>query len=126
MENKQPTSKASHTPTPWHRNVSPAWKYPIYADKNGDPNGKDWIHIGAVLADNPNAEADLDFIVRAVNSHEDTLQQMRYAVGRLRKAWSYPNSQADSMRVGLLDAMTLLEQAITKAEASDKSSGEGK
>ncbi len=63
-------NKVSHTPTPWHRNVSPAYKYPIYADANGNPNGKDWIHIAAVLSGNPNAEADLDFIIRAVNEYD--------------------------------------------------------
>jgi hypothetical protein len=62
-------NEVRHTPTPWHRNVSPAWKYPIYADKNGNPDGRDWIHIAAVLQGNPNAEADLDFIVRAVNAY---------------------------------------------------------
>ena len=61
---------SEHTPTPWHRNVSPAWKYPIYADRDGSPNGKNWIHVAAVLPSNPNAEADLDFIVRAVNAYE--------------------------------------------------------
>jgi len=58
------------TPRPWHRNVSPAWKYPIYADRDGDPNGRNWIHIAAVLAGNPNAEADLDLIIHAVNSFD--------------------------------------------------------
>jgi hypothetical protein len=79
-QSEQETSAASHTPTPWHRNVSPAWKYPIYADKSGNPNGKDWIHIAAVLSGNPNAEADLDFIVRAVNAHEALLRELKSAL----------------------------------------------
>lgn len=69
----------THTPGPWHRNVSPAWKYPIYADKNGDPNGKDWIHIAAVLPGNPNAEADLNLIAAA----PELLEMCKLALARL-------------------------------------------
>ena len=57
-----------HTPEPWNRNVSPAWKYPIYASASGDESKRDWIHIAAVLPKNPNAEADLDRIVACVNA----------------------------------------------------------
>lgn len=69
-----------HTPTPWYRNVSPGWKYPIYADANGNPEGRDWIHIAVVLSGNPNNEADLEFIVRAVNSHEALLRELKSAL----------------------------------------------
>ncbi len=92
-----------HTPTPWHRNVSPAWKYPIYADKNGDQNGRDWIHIGAVLSGNPNAEADLDFIVCAVNAHDELLKMVKMAKDLCDKE-GYPNFAKD------------LEKVIAKAE----------
>lgn len=84
------TKETTHTPTPWHRNVSPAHKYPIYADKNGNPEGRDWIHIAAVLPGNPNEEADLDFIVRAVNSHEELLAAAKNAVSYIegdKKQW---------------------------------------
>lgn len=86
--------ETQHTPTPWHRNVSPAYKYPIYADKNGDPNGRDWIHIAAVLSGNPNAEADLDFIVRAVNSHGALLRAAVYALNELQHPHPNPENKA--------------------------------
>lgn len=95
-EGKQPSDPdeprragAGHTPTPWHRNVSPAWRYPIYADRDGDPDGRDWIHVAAVLEKNPNAEADLNFIIRAVNNFDalvEALNDARESLSRLPDA----------------------------------------
>ena len=57
----------SHTPTPWHRNIKPATKYPvIFAGRN--------THIAAIsvksgLSDEE-IEANLEFLIRAVNSHD--------------------------------------------------------
>jgi len=96
-----------HTPTPWHRNVSPAYKYPIFADKNGDAKGRDWIHIAAVLSGNPNQEADLDFIIRAVNSHEALLEALKAAKNLLDEQAIDDGHHAE---------YTMIEQAVAKAE----------
>lgn len=61
-----------YTPTPWHRNVSPAWKYPIYAGDKGD-----WTYVGSVTAPgnrNRNltdeaCEGNLNLIIASVNSY---------------------------------------------------------
>lgn len=104
--NELPDDNLRHTPTPWHRNVSPAWKYPIYASATGNDEAKDWIHIAAVLPGNPNNEADLDFILRAVNSHEEL-------VGLLKDCLS---TWGEEMKVPFRVA---IKEAITKAEKGE-------
>lgn len=101
--NPQQEEVMTHTPTPWHRNVSPAYKYPIYADKNGNPDGKDWIHIAAVLQSNSNAEMDLDFIIQAVNAYKRDQEALRAAYDELKYGGNH-------------EAINLVEQAIAKAE----------
>jgi hypothetical protein len=100
-------NETKHTPTPWHRNVSPAAKYPIYADRNGDPDGKDWIHIAAVLHGNPNAEADLDFIIKAVNAYDELISLAHDYRNLLREL------PPEKCTEKLLDKVT---EAIAKAE----------
>jgi hypothetical protein len=102
--------RSDHTPTPWHRNVSPAYKYPIYADKNGDPNGRDWIHIAAVLSGNPNQEADLDFIVRAVNGHEALLRLVKRHREWIKRQGALTAEDRDWARI----ADRIIEQAEGK------------
>jgi len=61
-----------YTPTPWHRNVSPAWKYPIYAEVGGD-----WAYVGSVMGayhsrgkvTDAQVEGNLNLIVSSVNSY---------------------------------------------------------
>jgi hypothetical protein len=96
--------KSQHTPGPWHRNVSPAWKYPIYADKNGIPEGKDWIHIAAVLPGNPNGEADLNLITAA----PELLEALKLAVTALKRIRNY--AQIDD------SGLEEMAKAIAKAE----------
>ncbi len=74
----KPTKKTEHTPTPWHRNINA--NYPIYA---GDtPNHQ---IVAFMDKQNPNAEENLRFIVRAVNSHAMLIDAlagfMRYTNG---------------------------------------------
>jgi hypothetical protein len=110
-----------HTPTPWARNVSPAAKYPFYASATGDHSKKDWIHIGAVLDGNPNAEADLDFIIRAVNVHEELLRAAKELVRQLEARFIRTGCNA-----GEEIAMREIRTAIAKASASDADTTEGK
>lgn len=55
-----------HTPTPWHRNISPASKYPvIFSGRNK--------HVAQVVTrglSEDEIEANCRFIVEAVNNHE--------------------------------------------------------
>lgn len=98
-----------HTPTPWHRNISPAWKYPIYADRTGNDTNKNWIHIAAVLPGNPNNEADLDFIVRAVNAHDPMKHALEVV---LKTMYANPNENMDM----ITKCSTTVKQAIARAE----------
>jgi len=67
------TTPVPYTPTPWHRNVSPAWKYPIYAEIGH----RDHAYVGSVVgADRSHpsttdeqVEGNLDLIVASVNSY---------------------------------------------------------
>ena len=54
--------KTQHTPGPWARNISPAWKYPIYDEKNH--NKIAYIIKDAGISETEQ-EANLNLIVAA-------------------------------------------------------------
>lgn len=68
------TNETKHTPTPWARNIN--HKYPIYSVTSH-------AHIAYTLLDAPNgidervANANLEFIVRAVNAHDELVEVLR-------------------------------------------------
>lgn len=68
-------TKAAHTPTPWHRNIPPAVRYPvIFAGRN--------THVAQVIGKSlPYAvvEANLDFVIQAVNNHDALVSALHEA-----------------------------------------------
>lgn len=72
--------KAQHTATPWHRNIKPATKYPvIFAGQS--------THIAQVVArglPDEEVEANLEFIVRACNAHDEMLKTLLLVLAGLR------------------------------------------
>jgi len=56
----------THTPTPWHRNIPPAKKYPvIFSGRNTHV-----LVLDTVGKSTEEIEANCNFILRAVNTHD--------------------------------------------------------
>jgi hypothetical protein len=65
-----------HTPTPWHRNIPPASKYnTIFSGRNTHV-----LHLSSSGLDNKEIEANADFIVRAVNAHDDLVAALEAVI----------------------------------------------
>lgn len=93
---------STHTPVPWERNIPPASHYPtIFAGRN-----KHVCTMSVRGMDPAQVEANMEFLLRAVNCHEDLLA----ACERLLRAAD--NSNCDS---GACDAA---RAAIAKATAT--------
>lgn len=93
----QPTTKPSHTPTPW--NQKGRW---IRTD--------DYTSIARMImreGDGSQEKADAAFIVRAVNSHEELLMIVKHFEIDLKTQGTRP------------DALTLVRRAIAKAEGKE-------
>lgn len=71
--------KTQHTPGPWARNISPAWKYPIYEEKNH--NKIAYIIKDACISE-AEQEANLNLIVAAPELLE-TLEGIHKALSRM-------------------------------------------
>jgi hypothetical protein len=82
------TPTATHTPTPWHRNIKANGKYPtIFAGRNN--------HICTVAQQSTGeeTEANIDFIIGAVNSHEALLDILTKMTDQIDKHfYSLPES----------------------------------
>ena len=60
----------NHTPTPWHRNIRPVTKYPIVFAGNAPAHEYCFsFHVPREVSAEQ-AEANLDFLLRACNAHE--------------------------------------------------------
>lgn len=60
-----------NTPTPYHRNIKASGKYPvIFAGRNNH------VCVVSQQATGEETEANIDFIVRACNSHEELIRRL--------------------------------------------------
>lgn len=91
------TNKVSHTPTPWQ------------TDQDGFIESMAGTYIAEVSSDSDKAEAqaDAEFIVRAVNSHEELLD----ALERIVVECNLDDAMLDVVR-------QIAEKAIAKAEGT--------
>jgi enoyl-CoA hydratase/carnithine racemase len=92
---------AKHTATPWHRNIKPAAKYPvIFAGQN--------THVAQVVAwglPDEVVEANLEFIVRACNAHDDLVKALKVARDCIELLAEAPST------------LEIIDAALTKAGA---------
>lgn len=104
------TKQAQHTPTPWHRNIPPAYKYPtIFAGRN--------THVARVVCESDTTEAEqeanADFIVRAVNSHAALVDALEYVRATLMACGNGNGVTIDM--AGTIICMTKLNGALAIA-----------
>jgi len=93
-------TKTQHTPTPW----KVGFKNPQTIESE---TGKDIAACGAYRLSLKEAEANADFIVRAVNSHEALLEAAKQAL-------KFINEKANGVYVDA--SQHLLEKAIQQTE----------
>lgn len=99
-----------HTPTPWNTTEpQPGVKIAIMA--------QDGQHVADVIdqglgVDTANMKANADFIVRAVNSHEDLLAACKQAMGAFVNHLDYDCNESSVER----ESYRALRAAIAKAE----------
>ena len=90
----------THTPTPWDVNGEFIDPPPPYWDENGES------HHSIAQAFGPNYKANAEFIVRAVNAHDDLLAACKLFATRFPAAIAaLPDDERD-----------LITAAIAKAE----------
>ena len=112
---KREVSVSGHTPTPWYRNIKANGKYPvIFAGRNN--------HV-CVVSQQPTGEeteANIDFIVRAVNSHETLKELADIIVSRIGEAVDNDDEITGSDAVDLLAnvLLPLARTAIAQAEGT--------
>lgn len=62
-------------------------------------------------------QEDAEFIVRAVNSHEELLAAVKILMESTRHAYNCPEKDGGACNCGFHDAITMGAKAIAKAEA---------
>lgn len=72
-ETETQLAQVRRTPLPWKRDGSDIWHQGVSYTDSGDPHLFTGIEIHSKLRDSSTARANLDFIVRACNAHDDML-----------------------------------------------------
>lgn len=101
------TAQAAHTPTPWHieKHIG---RYELWPTDNGQP------HTNAATA---NRKVDAEFIVRAMNAHEELVAACHNAESLLRQIQIRVKQANDSISHELTrDAIAPLCNALAKVE----------
>lgn len=103
-------NNTKHTPTPWSRNIQPASKYTvIFSGRNK--------HVAKVCIDglsDEEIEANMSFIVRAVNSHEMLLAALEDMIARLTSAYTLLNCDDEFIE----REVAIARAALVAAEAA--------
>lgn len=112
--------KTQHTPTPWAM-------HPIYTKGilthwgiNGVTNTETMFTSGRIVDvprnapnhDGPTQEANAEFIIRAVNAHNELLQACKFALGQLEGCKPLSGVHAGSLKADI----EIIKAAIAKAE----------
>lgn len=106
--------KLQHTPTPWYRNIRPITKYPvIYAGDS--PNHVYCFSFHVPRGVTPEqAEANVDFLLRACNSHDALVSAAQHALGTLKDCASerrdFTWAEAQSIMLTLGAALKLAKE----------------
>lgn len=67
----------AHTPAPWYRNIRPVTKYPVvYAGSSPNHDYCFSFHVPREVTPEQ-AEANLDFLLRAVNAHDALVVELK-------------------------------------------------
>ena len=90
----------SHTPTPWRSS------FPSYVIGGGIKI----CQLKGIYINNPNREADAEFIVRACNSHDELLEACEKLV-----AWDNGHGNDELYT----DACEIAKRAIAKTQSND-------
>lgn len=88
--------KTKHSPLPWSRNINA--KYPIYYQSS---DRSDTRHICSILHGQPDQEreANLRFIIQAVNNHYDLVKCLRNVVEAEFNVTKWPLLQSTILSV---------------------------
>lgn len=96
---------SAHTPTPWRQGKS----FPEFVIGCEEPDGRIIADLGG---HRDVAFANAEYIVRAVNNHEELLEALKWAMGTGRLTYMRRNSANGSY----CDAVDRARAAIAKAE----------
>lgn len=99
-----------HTPTPWHRNIPPIKKYPtIFSGRNAHVFG--FIPSRGMSAEQ--AEADADFMLRAVNAHDDLVAALASMISLVHSM--LPKHQQSDSSLDNIPQVIAARAALAKA-----------
>lgn len=104
------------TPTPWYRNIRPVTKYPIvYAGSSPNHDYCFSFHVPRGVTPEQ-AEANLDFLLRAVNNHQRMVEALEAIQ---REAIETRDGPSHQVRGGCSHIAVLAGNAAALAKGED-------
>lgn len=103
-----------YTPAPWARNISPAWKYPIYDEKNHNK-------IAYIIKDDCISEAEQEANLNLIAAAPELLECLQKTLSELQAVFTW---QIENKRISEVVAIQRMS-TINKARAAiSKAKGE--
>lgn len=106
--------KTQHTPGPWARNISPAWKYPIYDENNHNK-------IAYIIRDACITEAEQEANLNLIATAPELLECLQETLSELQAVFTW---QIENKRISEVVATQRISTINKAGAAIAKAKGE--